>query len=44
LPTPRTATFTLGGNVCLDVFTQTHVSGNTASSRGDDIFGPYAIC
>jgi hypothetical protein len=33
-----------GGIVCLDVFTSKHVSGNTASTSYDDVFGVFTIC
>ena len=33
-----------GGVACLDVFTSANVSGNTASTSNDDIFGIFTSC
>jgi hypothetical protein len=33
-----------GGIACLDMFTNTNVSGNTASISDSDIFGTFTIC
>ena len=33
-----------GAIACLDVFTSTNVSGNTASTSDNDIFGVLTIC
>ena len=34
----------LGGDVCLDAFTQAHVKNNHASTSDDDIFGDFTTC
>jgi hypothetical protein len=36
--------FASGGVVCLDPFTSMSISGNTASTSNDDVFGVFAIC
>ena len=36
--------FATDGIVCLDLFTSLNVSGNTASTSNDDIFGVFSIC
>jgi hypothetical protein len=33
-----------GGTACLDIFTQSHVTGNHASTSEDDIFGTFTTC
>jgi hypothetical protein len=33
-----------GGSACLDAFTQSHVTGNHASTSDDDIFGDFTTC
>jgi hypothetical protein len=38
------AYFVDGGIVCLDWFTQTNTTGNTASTSDDDIFGAFRTC
>jgi hypothetical protein len=38
------AYFADGGIVCLDFFTETNITGNTASTRNNDIFGSFTIC
>jgi hypothetical protein len=36
--------FASGGVVCLDLFTSMNITGNTASTSNDDVFGVFAIC
>jgi hypothetical protein len=36
--------FASGGVVCLDLFTSLNISGNTASTSNDDVFGVFMIC
>jgi hypothetical protein len=36
--------FATGGVVCLDLFTSMNITGNTASTTDDDIFGIFTIC
>jgi hypothetical protein len=38
------AYFASGGVVCLDAFTQAHVSNNQASTSDDDLFGAFTTC
>jgi hypothetical protein len=38
------ASFAPGGTVCLDAFTQAHVTGNHASTSDDDLFGDFTTC
>jgi hypothetical protein len=36
--------FASGGVVCVDLFTSLNITGNTASTSNDDVFGVFAIC
>jgi hypothetical protein len=36
--------FASGGSVCLDLFTSMNITGNTASTSNNDIFGVYTTC
>jgi hypothetical protein len=36
--------FASGGVVCLDLFTSMNITGNTAPTSNDDVFGVFAIC
>jgi hypothetical protein len=36
--------FAAGGIVCLDLFTQAHVTNNHALTAADDIFGGFTVC
>jgi hypothetical protein len=36
--------FAIDGVVCLDAATVANVSGNTASTSNDDIYGDYTTC
>jgi ELWxxDGT repeat protein len=36
--------FASGGVVCLDLFTSLNISGNTASTSNNDVFGVFMIC
>ena len=38
------AYFAAGGDVCLDLFTETNIDGNSASTSNNDLFGTYMIC
>jgi hypothetical protein len=38
------AYFATGGVVCLDLFTSMNITGNTASTNNNDIFGNFTIC
>jgi hypothetical protein len=38
------AYFAVGGDVCLDTFTQSNVKKNHASTSDDDIFGAFTTC
>jgi hypothetical protein len=38
------AYFASGGSVCLDMFTKKHISGNTASTSDNDVFGVFTTC
>jgi hypothetical protein len=38
------ADFAPGGTVCLDAFTQAHVTNNHASTSDDDLFGVFTPC
>jgi hypothetical protein len=36
--------FADGGVVCLDAYTQAHMTKNHASTSNDDVFGDFTIC
>jgi hypothetical protein len=36
--------FASGGVVCLDLFTSMNITGNTASTSNNDVFGFFMIC
>jgi hypothetical protein len=36
--------FATGGTACLDLFTSLNITGNTASTSTNDVFGLFAIC
>jgi hypothetical protein len=36
--------FATGGSGCLDLFTSLNISGNTATTSNDDIFGVFNLC
>jgi hypothetical protein len=38
------AYFATGGVVCLDLFTSINITGNTASTSNNDIFGAFNLC
>jgi hypothetical protein len=38
------ACFAAGGTVCLDAFTVANISGNTAATSDNDVFGVFTIC
>lgn len=38
------AYFAAGGVVCLDLFTEMDIFGNTASTSNNDVFGVFTIC
>jgi hypothetical protein len=38
------AYFATGGSVCLDLFTSLNITGNTASTSNNDVFGVFTIC
>jgi hypothetical protein len=38
------AYFVTGGNACLDLFTSLNITGNTASTSSNDLFGVFNIC
>jgi len=36
--------FAAGGTACLDLFTSLNITGNTASTSNNDVFGVFTIC